>query len=520
MNQRNPLFMIVALCLSGGPFVMLSILLGGGNEVAAFYEYLLAVLFIGGFVAPRGAFIFWLVLCGYTDLLKRFLVVTGHVTFADLYYVLGIPPVMIGAITMSVLLGVFSGRFHLRRFHWAMFGLACLIILAVAGLAAKESSSIMQSVLPAIANSGLYFMLIFLVPVLFPTTDEVLKMLRLLLWAYLPVALYGIFQQIYGYRDFEIEYLKSGLSIEVKQLINDEVRAFSTLNSTTSLATVSAVLFSTSLILLFLPVGTTRRRAFGWLPAMVMAAAYLGGLLASTGRAAFALIAFSLFGWLCFRSKRLTIAAYLVCSIGFLALVFSADILLANMSYFQDEVSSAVGDQKYMTQMTRVGTYSDRLMGFSNLVKSPDVWTLFGHGAPMENDDRSLFSHDILTNSLVQNGAVPVGVAAVLLIIGLFKAHRGVLRILDSGRRTLAAALLALALSFLVLALLAGNVLVIFPINVFACLFCGMMIAVSQHDQDVCELAHKSIVKISPAPEAQVPPRAFLPFARDGHMWR
>jgi len=494
--------MVIALALLGGLFVMLSILMGGGNEIAAFYQYLLAVLFVAGIVAPRGAFVFWVMLCGYTDLLKRFMVLTGRVSFTDLYAVLGIPPIMLTAITFSVVVGAFSGRFQLRRLHWNLLVISCLIILATAGFAAHDSGLVIKSVMPAVANNGLYFLLLFLLPTLFQTTDEILKLLRLLLWAYLPVAAYGIFQQTYGYREFEIAYLKSGLTIEIKQLLTSEVRAFSTLNSTTALATVCAALFCISVVLPFLAYDSTRRRRIlGWLPAMLFALAYLGGLVASTGRAALSLIVFGLAGWICFQSVRKTIAVYLCGIVGFLLLVFSAESILANMNLFQDEVTTAVGDGKqFVRQMTRVGTYSDRLKGFSNLVRNPDVWTLFGHRV-VEDNDRSLFSHDILTNSLVHYGMVPVGVTILLLIAGLFKAHREVLRIRDPLRRQLSAALLGLSLSFIVLSLLAGNVLVVFPINVFACLFAGMMLVIFQHDR--ISVRAEEPVLLQPEPETQ-----------------
>lgn len=518
MNDRNSFFMVIALTLLGGLFVMLSILLGGGNEIAAFYQYLLGALFIAGVATPRGAFIFWLVLCGYTDLLKRLMVVTGRVSFNDLYYILGLPPVMLGAITLSVVIGGFSGRFQLRRLHWTMLAISCVIIIAVAGLTASGGGSLTQTVLPAIANSGLYFLLLFLVPSLFQTSEEVVKLLKILLWCYLPVALYGIFQQVYGYREFEIDYLKSGLSIEIKQLLSNEVRAFSTLNSTTALATISGALFSVAVILMFLPRDASRRgRVLGWVPGLLMATAYFGGMVASTGRAALSFIVCALVGAWCFRSRRLMLTAYACGLLSFIALIFSAEKLLSNMNFFQDEVASAVNtDHGFMGQMTRVGTYSDRLMGFKNLVKNKEVWTWFGHH-DVADDDQTLFSHDILTNALVHYGVVPVGLALIMLGIGLFRSHHFILSMEDPLRRSLSAALLALALSFLALSLLAGNVLVIFPINVFACLFGGMMLVVFQ--QEWSAEAPAPEIAADTATCAMPERRAVYRFARTGRAF-
>ena len=84
--------------------------------------------------------------------------------------------------------------------------------------------------------------MLFVMPVLFPRYEDALRVLRFTLWVFLPVALYGIAQQIDGFQPFEIAYLRTGLSIEIKQLLTNHVRAFSTLNSPTALGAVSAVL--------------------------------------------------------------------------------------------------------------------------------------------------------------------------------------------------------------------------------------------------------------------------------------
>lgn len=500
MNQRNSIFGIILLGLLGGLFAVVSILLGEGNEMASFYQYLLMAFFVAGFLIPRSTFIFWLALCGYTDLLKRFMVVTGRVSFMDLYYVLGIPPVMVVAMTLSVLVGSFSGRFVLKRMHWTMLAISGVIMAAVAAVAAAKTGGALKSIGPAVANDGLYVVLIFLVPALFQTTDEVLRLLKLLLWFYLPVACYGIFQQIYGYQEFELIYLRSGLSIEIKQLVANELRAFSTLNSPTALATVCAALCTVSLVLAFLPRNADGRRALGWVPALLMAAIYTGGMIASTGRAAVVVILFGLMGWLCFRSLKLTVAAYILGIAGFVTLVLSAEQLLAKMNVYQDQMSTIAGEGQFARQMTRVGTYSDRLKGFSNLAQNPEVWNLFGHDE-VADDDHALASHDLLTNTLVNHGSLLVMLAGTFLAICVASAHRFVLRIHDSLRRNAASALLALALSIIVLSLLSGNVLVIFPINVFACLFCGMLLVIFQHDKlttSECE---------EPAPEIVSPPQ-------------
>jgi hypothetical protein len=517
MNQRNPIVMIVLAGLLTGLFVMISILMSEGNEIASFYQYLLIVFFLLGFLMPKGTFIFWLGLCGYTDLLKRFMVVMGRVSFTDLYYVLGIPPVMLVAITLSVLVGALKGSFQLKKAHWFMLAIACSIMLMVTAFAAKSGAGSLQAILPLVANDGLYALLIFVVPVLFPTSDDALKLLRLVLWFYLPVAIYGIIQQVCGFQDFEIEYLKSGLTIEVKQLITDEIRAFSTLNSPTALAAICASLAAVTIMLSCFKRQSTGSRALGWIPATLVTLVFLGGLVASTGRAAVTVTAFTLGGWMCFRFRRLLVVGYVLGIGSFIWLIFSADQLLADLNVYQDRVSTSIGNAgQFATQMSRLNTYSDRLQGFSHLVKNPDAWTLFGHGAEAD-DDNALYSHDLLTNILTHYGVIALALLLVTMAIGVTYAHRRVLRLEDPDQRSLAAAMMAEALSFIILSMLAGNVLVVFPINVFTYFFLALLVVVVVHNQTLQEAPEAASEEIAPEP-LPTAPRMVHRFTRSGQL--
>jgi hypothetical protein len=107
----------------------------------------------------------------------------------------------------------------------------------------------------------------------------------------------------------------------------------------------------------------------------------------------------------------------------------------------------------------------------------------------------------------------------LFLAFCVIQAHRKVLRIDDPLRRNAASAMLALSQSFIVLSLLSGNVLVIFPINVFACLFCGMVLVIFQHDKlAALEPEEETVPLMAPvdAPEPAVPVRIVHRFTRTG----
>lgn len=485
MNSRSsigPIIGIAAALL--GLFVITSVLLGQGNQLAALCRYLLVAGFVIGLTFPRGGLIVWLMLCGYTDLLKRLMVVFGRVHYNDLYNVLGIPPVMLAGITLAVLVGAFTGRFRLSGTQWRLFAVACVLMLISAALAAKEKGGSLGALVPAIANDGLYAMLIFVVPVLFKMSDDVVRVAKFLLWVFLPVALYGLFQKVNGFQDFEIAYLKSGLTLEIKQLYANEVRAFSTLNSPTAFSVVSGMLCAVSLMLGLTPRREGRGRLLDARLAAVMAFVYLAGVFASTSRSAFLFIAVALGGFFCFRSLTATRLLYAGMAAAFISLILLADVLLANLDTFQNQVSRAAGDGEFATQMSRVGTYSDRLRGFSNLVRNPEVYTLFGYGTERGSDERDpLYSHDLISNNLVTHGVVPVLAMALFGVFVLKRMHGQVLRIADAHHRVLAAGLLSLGFSFFALSAASGSVLSVFPVNAFLWLSFGLFMLVCQSDQ-------------------------------------
>lgn len=501
-----------------GLFVIASILLGHGNQLATLFRYLLVVGFLAGLIFPRGGLMFWLALCGYTDLLKRFMVVFGRVQYSDLYNVLGIPPVMLGGITLAVIVGAFTGRFQLRGTHWRLLLVAGVLMLVSAALAAKETGGSLAAIVPAIANDGLYTMLLFVMPVLFQTTDDVVRIGRFLLWAYLPVALYGVFQQVNGsFMDFEIAYLKSGLTLEIKQLYAHEVRAFSTLNSPTAFSVVCGFLCVLALILAMTPTKDGRGRLLDWRLAGLMSLVYVAGVFASTSRSAFLFIMVALGGFFCFRSRTATKLLYAGLAAGFLSLVLLADVLLGHLDTWQTQVANATGDGAFITQMSRVGTYSDRLRGFSNLVKNPEVYTLFGYGPERGQDERDpLYSHDLISNNLVTHGVVPVLGIAIFAMIVLRKMHGQVLCIGDRHHRLLAAGFLSLGFTFFVLSAASGSVLSVFPVNVFLWLSFGLMTLTCQSDllrteeTEAAETAHTAPVVTA------VPQRVVHRFRRSG----
>ena len=466
MNRFSGMLTIMAAGLFG-LFAIASIMLGEGNTLANVFLYLI----IGGcgmaLLAPRPAFIVFLVACGYVDLFKRLMVVSGRVSMDDLYYVLGLAPAMLSCIVVSLLLRGLLGAMPMTRRQGMLFLTACGVVVLNAVLSALDPERSMGKILQGTANGGLYGMLMFVVPMIYKGTDDILRLYKTVLWIFAPVALYGIAQQTWGFRDFEIAYLQTGLSIEIKQLFTDRVRAFSTLNSPTALAIVCATLAVIPFALGWQRFGRERRRLLGLPMMVVFTLIYLGGLAASTGRSGILMSFIFVVALLAFRTKTGTVAFYSIGLSAFVGLVVSSRFLLDSIERYTMYLIGKLGGV-FREETININTFSDRLFGFANVLMNPDAYTFFGHGPTAGTDPKDpLYNHDLISNSLVRFGAVPVFLMLACTALFLIWAHRHILSIEDLRSRRVAATMLASAMALICISSTSGNVLMVFPANVF-----------------------------------------------------
>ena len=476
-----PLVVVIAMLF--GVYATMSILLSGGNTVGEFARYVL----VGGFficlLQPRLGFFLWLFACGYNDLLKRFLVIGGRISWGDLPYVLGIAPMMFGGVLLSLLLGGILGSRPLKDTEWKMFmGGATLMAFSAVSTYFSDGRSL-GSVLQALANDGLYSMLLFVIPVLFKTADDLLHVVRCLIWIFVPVALYGIAQKINGFQDFEIAYLRTGMSIEIKQLFTNRIRAFSTLNSPTSLATVSAALCGLSLLMTSRAGSGRQERLMNPLLGLLLAGIFFGSWLASTGRAPIIVVPFAIIGTWAFQQRRRTVTLYATVAIAFVLLVLTSHSILDNL----EEMNQSIGEHASKTgmggDMLAVGSYSDRLIGFSTVLANPKAWSLFGLGAASSQ----FYCHDPLSPLLLK-----FGVVGFLLFIGggvfVLKSVHARLHVMHQPHlRWLASLFQSLSMGFILTALLSGSILTVFPINVFFWFFWGAVALLTAEDAAMAE---------------------------------
>lgn len=460
-NAIFPIFVLGGV----GLFALASILLTEGNTIGEFCRYLLAGGFLLSFTAPRIGFYVWLTLCGYNDLLKRLMIMGGRVSHGDLPFVLGITPAMFGGVVAALALGGLLGTRKLVLRDLIAITVGSMLMVGTGALAYVQEKSGLNGVLQAMANNGLYALLLFVLPMLFHTAQDLQKLWRTIVFIFLPVAIYGVIQQIQGFAEFEVDYLKTGLSIEVKQLIAGEVRAFSTLNSPTALSVVCAALAGASLFLGFGPVEKGGKHPLPKVVSLLFFAIYCGGLIASTSRTAILMIPVAIFGGWCFFSRQRTRAFYAITGGGFLGLIVCSPWLVMRIDMLNDMVSSWVDPYSFFGRMLTVGTYWDRLEGFATVLMNPDAYRLFGWGMDETGEGRFHY-HDPLSEILVRFGSLAL---LGLLVAGgtfLLFCHRQTWTLKREQDRVFAARMIALAFSLIAVSLVSGSVLTTFPNNV------------------------------------------------------
>jgi hypothetical protein len=360
-------------------------------------------------------------------------------------------------------------RKPLERWQWRLFLVAGLL-MAIQVLEAFRNTDPLAA-LREIANSSAYIPLVLVAGIYFPTAENLKGFIKFLLVIYIPVGLYAIWQQIFGLSNFEVEYLKTGYTLTFRELDDVRPRPFSTLNSPHALSVVTATLAALAFFLRF----KGSKRAAWQIP---MGTLFTLACFASMRRTGWVLLAVAMIGRICFRRAWSTIGYYGL-TIGLLVLLIAnADRLADSLNYLQHETPA---DSALSEQAFRIGTFSDRLSSFRNLVDNPRYRTWFGDPKlrELEKDSWQVYraiAHDQLTEVLVQFGFVGLGGFLILATGGLWLTHRTVLAQRDLEIRETAIALLSVLSAHLSCGMVFGGHLGIFPANIFFAFLVGGLV--------------------------------------------
>src|SRR5208282_3198086 len=181
-------------------------------------------------VHPRSGFYLLIVTTGYLDLVKRLGVLSDSLSGLDITVTLAVAPLLMLSICLGVVIRNILERRKLESWQWVVLSILIACIGAVALQSFRGGAGFLNGA-QNLVNSGGYLPLVLITSMIFPKREDALNALRFALWAFLPVALYSIWQQFFGLTDFEVRFLQSGYTITVDDLDDVRPRPFSTLNS-------------------------------------------------------------------------------------------------------------------------------------------------------------------------------------------------------------------------------------------------------------------------------------------------
>ncbi len=491
----------------GAMYVLLSVLLNGGNSIGALAQFLSIGSCIVAVMRPRAALYLMVLYAGYSDLLKRMMVFDGHVTMGDVMWVRALCPLTLAGICLGTLARTLhDGSLSNRRKLVSL--LVCLLGFLISAVSALRSGGGINAAVTQLADGAAYMFLLFVIPCLFRTPDQIIAFIKYSLIIFIPVALYGLKQQIFGLSDFEIEYLRSGLTVLSKHLDDVRPRPFSTLVDSSPFGTSCAICACLALVVrrYHRDSGT---RAWGML-SFVFFAIFIAGCVASMTRFANLNWALPLLLLPVLRGARGTVALYASVSALFITACIYAQDLINGVTKLTLWALENFGGTAIGEQFVRFWTICDRLEGMHDLVHNPLMWTVFGYGSKTAADmheAKIVASHDLISNMLLEIGWLPLGLLLIIAALGLRSFHRSVLSLRGTPVFSICLWLVAIEFGLLVHNVFAGNVTSTFPVNFFFWFIAGALNACIAY-QESQRTTVKSLEQ--PAPQA-MPQQAFVP---------
>ncbi len=510
MNRNIGTIIVGFIGLLMGFVVIVKVTSGQGNSLASAAKFVAIGSFVFGLLKPKAALIWIIVLCGYSDLLKRLMVFDTSFNYLDISFVLGMAPACLAGMTLGCL-GQGGIRAGLRKSDVVVFLLCSLYLMWVVVKARSVGAGLLGTGKVAFLE-GSFVYAAFVGKVLFREREEMVRYFRICVYLFLPVAAYGIYQGFVGLSRWEVAYLESGFSIELRQLYDHRARAFSTLSAASTL-TVICALFSLFVITQSFGASRSPAKVLHPLNFLLLCTFICAGILTYTrsGWLAFFVGFTALFF---FQHRFTTIMYYVGGLIAFLILFFGADYALQHLDEWQRALTGG-----HWTQAFRITTWSDRLIGWRNLTHESGLWTPFGFSADeilrsnegvdglMRRNSR-FFYHDAFTGFVLHRGYIPLVVLIIAAIAVISKIHRRIFS-LDPDNRAFAICLFACVVCVGSVGATHAKILQ-FPVNFFFWIVVGCLVRVLGQVEEK-EAVPVSVTEETPTVSADLDPSSSTP---------
>lgn len=457
--------------------IMTSVYTAGGNLIGELILYLLPLVFLVSFIKPRVGLYMLVISSVIIDTVKRLMILDISVGFDSVAAVQAIAPALAAGAILKTILRLFSSNSTMMKGKLKMF-ISLQIFAVMMGLAYLFSTQASLHGLGIIANSSIYISLIACVPFIFPRSEDCLKLFKLIVILYIPVSLWAIKQAIWGLADYEMNYLLSGLTIEIRQLGMHVFRNMGTLASAPAMSYTSSILAAAMIIPLSLK---KRKITFTLLLHPVRIIAIVIFVMG-------AYYTFTRTGWLAgvlavamftiIKSRFLVYSAIAtgVVSLGLL-IVFSQTLVDSKiLNKYQAILRSEMSNTAEGNQVMVLGTINGRLESLANLTNNPEVWTPFG--VALAGGDRdSFYAHDAVTEMLVLVGYIPLLIIILTMIITFVRFYGRFYRLDNGASKLFTGYFLCLGIGVMLVGFGHLQALFVFPANMFWALFLGFGIS-------------------------------------------
>lgn len=467
---------------------------GRGNLVAAGYKFYVPIFFVLCAFRPKIGLPLCILLAVVGDTVKRLMLYDITIQETDIALVLLLVPAGIGGLIVYALFDLFR--------NWNATPLSVKLVLAISTLLAMLSFLTTLAGggglrgFGAVVNSSLYLVFMGTIPILLRNKEDIIKTLRTVVIVFIPVALYGIYQGIAGFAEFEIAYLESGLTIEGRQLEEETDRVMSTLGTAASLSTVTGCLAGLSFS--FIALNQGMRLTFP---------RYVGKVLLGILFSICIFYTYTRVGWVCLsvafgtvfvlRRKSLTLLSMFSVIATVVFIYSKADDwwqqdLLRELQ--EQALADADADSASIDQTLKLVTWNARLESMSHFSNKSELWTPFGLKAAGKLDVKEgLWIHDPLTEILVTKGYVVLFAMIVIVIMVVCLFLRFYWRLPRGEEERLLRYLVAGGLGTAAAGASHGAALLVFPTNLVWSLFFGSALStglICMRNRKRAELEH------------------------------
>jgi hypothetical protein len=480
-------------------YISLDVFAGGRNAFGKFYMYALVGGGIVGLVSPRKGFFFLLFLTAYLDYFKRLMILDNGISTEDLYCVLGIAPATMAGITISVIYNASIGSEPRRPWEGWLMGGTIAVVGLTGALGALSGGGGFRAA-GDLVNSAIYLFLIFVIPAIFRTPDDLRYLLKTSILMFIPSVCYYLYQTFAGFTWWEMEYMLRGYTIEIRQLNERVPRVFGTLNG----AGAATVIYSIDVaLLLFGGFWKYRDDSGQKKDGSIIPRVFLAFFFAFA-----AYRTFSRTGWVqgliaavcfwAFRSRFFTRAFYggAIFILG-VTVAFSGYMVKHNVLSDWNGVIQAAGASDESLQATNLSTLNARLDGFYFITNDSRLWTPFGVGWQGRSVEQALGNrdvHDAFSAMLLRVGYVPLLIGIMLAYFVLRAVHRFVNTQTDGLSATLGAACLGSAIAVASAATVSGAALSNYPVNFYLYFYMGIVVSLMLYHAQIAKEAKQAAV--------------------------